>query len=590
MGTKPILLSFENTGFSNAKDDWQLFNNRFTGEWLFRNNFYHIVTGNLSVLNNTGNKWLYEEILKYSERTLDVNLLPALKKIASDTRSGESLQQKATEMIELTEANKNRQKNGFITFADNKEARAENARVVLAGVRYPQTTEILRLIRDNSVELKQIALCLIGRFRITDMTSEVCECLDIPELESDAVSVITDLGSPAIRDINRFYLASSGNLNISKTILRLYTVLCPKDSMSFLIERMATSSRQIREIAVRSLLMCGFTPDAAGKEILRKQAFETFGLLSWIISVRVCLHDNKSKSLLRHVEREYKRWRSYLLSLLVLTYGKSISVTMEAEKSSGDESGEIYDLAEIFSEGSSLSSLKNLPDVETDRKKLKKLFRYFPGAIPAYDQLPEEILNCDYNLVSVLTKASAIREINDLKNENIRESVAAVLFSPERILKEEAARLAGGFDTELFGSVENRLPENDKKHLEIVMGKEYDEHDLLYEKSDFLSRLFSDFNDEELLFLAGKMIYNDNKDPEFLTQIENSVVWETAGEKPSFRASVIHEKPDGAVFKTGSGVSDSFLYVLRLESVEQFSHYYPESSYTLLKYIDGVEG
>ncbi len=590
MGTKPILLPFENPGFNNAKDNWQLLKNRFSGEWLFRNNFYHIVTGDLSVLDKIGNKWLTEEILQYSKRTLDVNLLPALKKIASDARSGESLQQKATEMIELTEAKKSRQKSGFITFTDTKEARADNARIVLAGPRYPQTTEILRLIRDKAVELKQIALCLIGRFRITDMTSEVCECLDIPELESDAVSVITDLGPETIREINRFYLASSGNLNISKTILRLYTALCPKDSMSFVIERMTTSSRQIREIAVRSLLECNYSPDTAGKEILRKQALETFSLLSWIISARVCLHDNNSKSLLKHIEREYKRWRSFLLDLLILIYGKSISVVTEPEKSAGDDSRKIYDLAGILTEGSSLSSLKDLPDVESDRKKLKKLLRYFPGTIPEYDQLPEDILNGDYNLISVLTKASAIREIRDLNSENIRESVAAVLFSPERILREEAARLAARFDMELFRSVESRLPENENEQLEIVMRKEYDENELLYEKSEFLSKLFRDFTDEELLFLAGKMIYLNTNDPELLAQIENSVVWETAGEKRSFRAAVIHEKPESEVFDSGSGISDSFLYVLKLESVGQFSHYYRESSYTILKYIDGVEG
>ena len=61
---------------------------------------------------------------------------------------------------------------------------------MLSGTRMPQTTEILRLLRDNSIESKRYAIFMIGKFRITDMLPEVCECLNLQGLETDAYTVL----------------------------------------------------------------------------------------------------------------------------------------------------------------------------------------------------------------------------------------------------------------------------------------------------------------------------------------------------------------------------------------------------------------
>ena len=84
------------------------------------------------------------------------------------------------------------------TSAD-ESVRAENARNTLAGTRYPQTTEILRLLRDKSPELKRLALFLIGKFKMTDMIQEVCECLNVHGIEDDAYSVLLSFGSAAVK-------------------------------------------------------------------------------------------------------------------------------------------------------------------------------------------------------------------------------------------------------------------------------------------------------------------------------------------------------------------------------------------------------
>jgi hypothetical protein len=588
MGSKPILLPFDKSDIYDESHDWTELRNRFSGTALFKTSLYSLLTGNLSVLEKTDNKWFYEELFRYAERTLDINFLPVLKKLSSGSRFGESLQQRATELMEIIEGKSAKGINGTHSSSLNGEySRAEIARRTLAGTRSPQTTEILRLIRDKSHELKQLALCLIGKFKITDMTQEVCECLNIPGLESDAISVLSGFGDEAGKEINRFYLISSGNINTSKTILRLYSHLCPKSEMQFLIGRLSTNSRPVKEISLNSLLRCGYEPDEKEKSNLKKQISETFGLLAWIISARICLYDNNDMVLLSLLEKEYKRWNVFLLDLLILTYGKSIIPVSKGEIKPDDLNRKIPDLAEIIYTNN--PKKQDASDIETDRKKLKKLQKYFPCTVPQYQALLEDIINCDYNLINVWTKASAIRNITEFDDEHIRESVIAVLFSHEWILKEEAARLISVRDHDLYTKITERLPEQDLMRLYKIMDKSSNDADLLYEKVKFLSSFFPDIIEDELIFIAERTNYLRNGDPELTQILKGSVVWALTSGKQVFKTAVIHDNDNVNYFLDNMEHSDSFFYVIKLNAVELFRFYYPGSSFRVYKYIDGLE-
>ena len=72
--------------------------------------------------------------------------------------------------------------------------------------------------------------------------------------------------------------------------------------------------------------------------------------------------------------------------------------------------------------------------------------------IPDYKSLLEDIINCDYNLISVWTKACTLKSITEIEEEDLAESVVALLFSPEQILREESARLIARSGRELYRS------------------------------------------------------------------------------------------------------------------------------------------
>jgi hypothetical protein len=296
--------------------NWDILKNRFSGRFLFRSNFYHLISGNLHLLDHLNNKWFLHEIFDYSLKYRDINFLPALKKISANNRFDENLRLRSSEIFQIIEEKVLKNKSRGNSLLTSEEGRIENAKKMLADSRSPQTTEILRLLRDKSIELRRLGLFLIGKFSMTDMTQEVCGSLNIKGVQPDAFMVLQTLGSDAEKELNRLYLSSSGNLVISKAVLRLLANIKSQENVSFLLERVWSNSRELRVIALTGLINSGYKPDIDEKRKLEKLIYETCGLLVWIISVRVSLQNHGAINRLEELEKDFLRWKAFLAGLL----------------------------------------------------------------------------------------------------------------------------------------------------------------------------------------------------------------------------------------------------------------------------------
>ena len=65
-------------------------------------------------------------------------------------------------------------------------------------------------------------------------------------------------------------------------------------------------------------------------------------------------------------------------------------------------------------------------------------------------KLYEDIINNDYNLISLWTKACTLRSITRIECDDMAESVTTLLFSPEEIIQEEAVTLIARSRPELY--------------------------------------------------------------------------------------------------------------------------------------------
>jgi hypothetical protein len=345
-------------------------------------------------------------------------------------------------------------------------------------------------------------------------------------------------------------------------------------------------------MVLETLLISKYIINADETERLKIYIFDTFGILTWIIASQVSLHNNNNAALYTEMNKEFIRWTNYLQNLLILTYdNRNVPERGKNLKEKKDDlSRSIPEMAGIIYGNTAKPESFDFSDPGYYKKKLKKLQRYFPCEIPEYKNLLEDIINCDYNLINVWTKACTIRNIQEIDEEDLGESVVALLFSPEEILHEEAARLIARSGKELYRTTSERIPEINRKQLDRIIAGETIEKELVYEKVRFLSSCFKEINEDELLFLAEKMSFVRNDGSGIFSQESGTIIWSFSEEKPDPVVIVINEDStdSGRVIKDIRTTS-SFCYVLPLNAVREFNFQYPERSLGIFKFIDESE-
>ena len=173
-------------------------NKRFAADRTFRNDYFSLISGDYSPLESNMSPWYFRKIIDHASSLNDTNLVPVLKKLNTLSSIDDDSRRLSAELLKRLEGGPPDR------VADSDKL--SSARKKLSGSRLPQTTEILRLLRDNSIEAKRLGIFMIGKFRITDMLPDVCDCLNIRGLETDAYSVLKTFTGDATAVLERFYI------------------------------------------------------------------------------------------------------------------------------------------------------------------------------------------------------------------------------------------------------------------------------------------------------------------------------------------------------------------------------------------------
>lgn len=561
-----------------------IFKNRFSADRAFRNDYFSLISGDYSAFENNNNSWYLKKIIDYSGLKQDINLIPALKYIASNNSLNDELSRQSAQLVKKMEQ--------ISASGKLEDEKIISAKRILAGTRLPQTTEILRLLRDNSIESKRMGVFMIGKFKLSDMLPEVCECLNIPGLETDASSVLKSFGSSAENELIRFYLVSSGNANTSKTILRLLGKINTKESLGFLFARLWSNSRQLKEVALKCLIDCDFKPTGEENDRLHQFISDIVGLMTWNLTAKICLEKSNDTVLLEVMNKEINRWKRFLFNILSITYdsGSITKIRENLESETVESVNFALEMIDIVIDDSIKPKLISLLDFVPDEEKLKNLYHFFPSEVPEYNKLLEDIINRDYNLLSIWTKACALRNLKEIEGENMAETVVALLFSPEGILQEEAAKLIARSSQELYKSASHRIPDSTKKRLDKIISGETNENELIFEKIKFLSKCFPAIAEEEILTLAGAMRYLVDFQTGSAFFKSNCLIWSLSSDKPDAEAFVHYTGQLDGQDKKFQGRDNESYYILPLNAVEEYHYQFPEKSFEILKYIDKNEG
>jgi hypothetical protein len=224
-----------------------------------------------------------------------------------------------------------------------------------------------------------------------------------------------------------------------------------------------------------------------------------------------------------------------------------------------------------------------LIDVIPDEDKVKALYQFYPGEIPEYEELIEEIINRDYNLAGIWIRACAIRSLTGIKSETLGESLVALLFSPEMILQEETARLLARCDREIYRSASERLPSAVKSRLDPVINGEIPDGGMMFEKTVFLSEIFTGLTREDLLLPAGQLVRITEMPSAGFEIPGGFVLWKVVSGIPA--KAVMIGSPGKKEIEAFSKGSD-FLYLLPLNTIKDYNFRFPEKSDEILEYIE----
>ncbi|HEX2967616.1 MAG TPA: hypothetical protein VHO46_00835 [Bacteroidales bacterium] len=542
--------------------------NRFSAEYLFRRDYFRLISDDiLQFEKNQGNLY-FENIIRQSTENNDINLIPVLRKISVDDNIDAEIRRKSEAALKEVEKNS----------GNDGGSRSLYARKILSGTRVPQTAEILRLLRDNSVESKRFAIYIIGKFRIADMLTEVCNCLGNPSLEADASAVLLSFGNDATEELQRYYMAVSGNTSSGISILRILSKIQSNESSSFLFSRLWSQSRRIKETAAQGLQNNRFIPSDEEKDRLNQLISDIIAIMTWNLAARVSIQKNFDTGLLGILDKDIERWKKFLFDLLSVAYDP-VSIRKIKENLDKDtvESGNFaLEMIDIVIDESLKPKIMALLDLVPDETKLKNLWHFFPGEIHPYEKTTENIINRDYNLLTVWTKACTLKEIESISNGNIAESVSALLFSPETIMQEEAVRLMKRSDEKIYSAVSDRLPVTVHKRLDLILKNDYKDEDLIYEKVLFLSKIFCKIPEDELLSLSEKLIYTNNLNDR--TRAAECIAWDINDIGSVY---IDHYNENRTTLKPGSAY-----YILPLASIDEFCRQYPERIGEILEYMD----
>lgn len=558
------------------------FSNRFYGERTFRIDYYNLISGDYSIFERTHNLFYFKKLIDQVANRHDPGLLPLVRKMASKDHDPEARHIAADVLKNITD---------HASSGEKEDEKIDSAKRVLADSRMPQTTEILKLLREKSLEPRRMAIYLIGKFHLSDMLPEVCECLNVHGLETDAAEVLKAFGSSAEEELIRYYLVSSANTGTSKAILRLLARLPKNESIGFLFSRLWSNSRQLKEVAVKCLMDCKFKPSEEDKERLNNLISEVIGIITWDLSAKECLKKNNDRTLLNELDKELSRWSHFLINILSITYNSAAvtRIRKNLEFETIESVHYAHAIIDIIVDESLKAKIIYLLDVVPDNEKLENLKRFFPVENSDYYKLLEDLLNRDYNLLGLWTKASVLRNLPAIRDNEMAESVVALLFSPETILQEEAVRLIARSDLKLYRSVYNRIPVIPRKRLDKVIDPGADYREMLFEKVRFLTGCFPGIWEDELLSLSKSVSFVTDLKAFLNVAPAGFILWTlaTASNKPSVRFCYSSGAEDPAL--KDLSYDGKVFYILSLKAIDEFLYQFPDNGERIYKYFEENE-
>ena len=486
---------------------------------LFKKFYPYFIDGNVDYMRYEADDTFARIVISNAARRFDLALLPALNVIASGPRFSEPLRNEAAGVMNNIERYySNPGKSIDMIVQEGVSEKAAAARKILTSHRIPHSTEVIRLLRENSPELKCIGLAAIGKYRMMELLPEVVKALSSPDTEKDAFFLLSFFGSPVINELSASFRSTIENESVSLMKIRLLTSLCSPEQTNSLADSIWDGAVRMKGIGVRYLKKANFSPGNESKDKYTGDLLDILGNITRIISLEYAARQRKCFGLSAALNNQLMINVSFAFDLLSFIAGEKPSCFLRDHIKTGTWIDRKYatEVVNIAVKEPIRGPVLSLIEDNHTETILKKLQYYFPYKQPTDSSIVSLILNSDQNIAGTWVKACALRKVSEGRLEANTDLLISYLFSSQQILQEEAVRAIRTINPSLFEKVEHRLPASAVQIMKGIVSNKTDDVALIYDKTRFLALCFGEIPEERLLSLARKVRFSDSNDSQYL--------------------------------------------------------------------------
>jgi len=159
-----------------------------------------------------------------------------------------------------------------------------------------------------------------------------------------------------------------------------------------------------------------------------------------------------------------------------------------------------------------------------------------------------------------------------------------LLFSPEALLREEAARAIARKGNDIYKSVSERIPTQTREDIGKIVSGDKPDCEFTFEKVRFLSSWLTGMNEEDLLIPAANLNYFNDITNSGLKQGDGCILWSL---RPTESVEIINDYTDG--FNGLNSKIEGHYCCLQFDSVEDYISKFPEKAEVILRFIGEKE-
>jgi ATP:ADP antiporter, AAA family len=301
---------------------------------------------------------------------------------------------------------------------------------------------MLRLIKDPILQVVKNVLVSSEGIDNERLIKNVIEKLGSSALANSAYAALLRMNAKYLSTLDDVFYQTGQTEKVQIRIIQLYGDIASEDVIGFLLKKLNYTNQNIIAAALQALSKCSLTLSDDRLVTIKHELNELCQVLIWNLTMISDLRGQKcSDLLLNAMETEIKYNYESLFNLLsLLTDAKTMYlIKSNIQSDDFDKITFALELASIVLKDEMKAIILPLLQPLRYEDKVRKMQEYFPTERMEKREILYNIIQHDYKWINRWTKACALKELANEKNQEDMPVFLANMVNPDPMLAELAA-------------------------------------------------------------------------------------------------------------------------------------------------------